>query len=138
MAFLSIALGLLRSRLAGPIAAGLCVLLLVFGLSQCSGRVSAERKLAKSEKVVVAVRKDLGTCKANVTTLEASVAAQNAAVDALKREGDLRVAESEKAVRDARVVAASYRKKVEAILAAKPKGGDVCKSADELIAEAVG
>lgn len=130
-------LSLLTSRLAGPIASVLLILAVLFGVSQCSGRVNAEHKLGVAVKERDAARADLGTCKANVATLDGALSRQNAAVDALRQESAARVAQSEKAVSAARSVAASYRKSAAAILAARPRGASACQSADALIAEAV-
>lgn len=113
------------------------VVALAFGVSQCSGRVKAEHRAEKAEKAVERTERDLRTCRGNTDALKASIAAQNAAVDALKREGEARVAESRKAASQARAVAESYRKSAAAILAAKPKG-EACEAAAALIAETVG
>ena len=134
---MSFVVGLLTSRLAGPIAAGLCVLLLLFGLSQCSGRVKAERARDHADKLLARSVADLSVCKGNVVSLDAALGRQNAAVAALGRESEARAAESRKAVSAARSVAESYRKSAAAILGARPKGADACSSADALIAEVV-
>lgn len=130
-------LSLITSRLAGPIATGGAVLFLAFGVSQCAGRVSAEKAQARAEKIAAAAKRDLGTCQTNTRTLKVSIDRQNAAVDSLKREGDAKVAESAKAARSARAVAESLRKDAGRILASRV-GPDACASADALILGEVG
>ena len=67
-------LSLLSKLLAGPIATGAALLFLTFGVTQCAGRVSAEKAQAKAEKATAAAKRDLGTCKDNTGKLEASIA----------------------------------------------------------------
>lgn len=130
-------LSLLTSRLAGPVATAVAVIAILFGVSQCSGRVGAEKALTKATQALTSARADLATCRSNTTGLIASIDAQNRAVDALKRESEAKVAEGRKAVSAARSVAASYRKEADRIMAARPKG-DACEAADALVLEAVG
>ena len=120
-------------RLAGPIATGASVLFLAFGMSQCSGRVKAERAQSKAEEALGVAQADLKTCRGNVATLNRTLASQNEAVMALKRDSEARVAESQKAAQQAKTVADHYRKEAAAILAAKPKTADLCAEADALI-----
>lgn len=49
---IALAMSLLTSKFAGPLATLGCVILLAVSVSQCSGRVHAEHKLAKLEKAV--------------------------------------------------------------------------------------
>lgn len=116
-------------------ATGAAISALAFGVSQCSGRVKAEHRVEKAEKAVERTERDLRTCRGNTDALKASIAAQNEAVDALKREGEARVAESAKAVRSARAVAESARRDAARILAMKPASEDRCEAARRLIAE---
>lgn len=92
--------------------------------------------LIHERNAVAAVQRNLDTCHANGQALEASLAAQNSAVTALKAESDARVAASVKAVSGARAVAESYRQSAASILRVRP-GVDRCASASELILEAV-
>lgn len=119
---------------AATLAAALA---LAFGVSQCSGRVKAEHRAETAERAVERTARDLRTCRGNTDALKASIAAQNEAVAALKREGEARVAESRKAASQARAVAESYRRSAAVILAAKPKG-NACEAAGRLIEEVVG
>jgi uncharacterized membrane protein YqiK len=125
----------LAHRLVGPIAAGVALLLLVCVGVQAVKLHFAKAEIVKLGKQVERAERDLRTCQGNVSTLKASVAAQNAAVDALRREGEARVAESAKAVRSARAVAESARRDAARILAMKPASEDRCEAARRLIAE---
>lgn len=128
-------IGLLTSRLAGPVASAVAVLLLALCLGQCTRAAKAEHGLARAASARDAAVRDLGTCRANATTLRGAIAAQNAAVGELKALGDARLAASEKAARSARAVAESLRRRARDVLdePAPPLGEDVCLAAAQLI-----
>lgn len=134
---IGLALSLLTSRVAGPVASVVAVVALGLAVGQCSGRVKAEGKANKAEAARVLAVASLNTCKANVTGLTDAIGAQNDAVEALKREGEARVAESAKAARSARAVAESHRKRADAILSERV-GADKCSEADRIVLEVVG
>lgn len=71
-------------------------------------------------------------CQSDISSLKTAQTAQKAAVDALRRESEARLAQSAKATQAARAVAQSYRLQAAQILQAKPVG-DVCTAADRLI-----
>lgn len=77
-------------------------------------------------------------CDANARSLLSAVTAQNVAVEALGRESQARVAQSQWAVQAARAVAKSYEVRAQAILDAKPAGADLCAAADRLILQEAG
>lgn len=134
---MSFIIGLLTSRLVGPIAAGVAVLLalaLVLNVVQLRG-VRGDLKVALAD--AKAARADFATCKANTRALTSSLDTQNRAVDALKAESEVRVAASAKATSQARAVAESYRRSAADILKAKPASADRCEAAKLLIAETV-
>lgn len=90
-------LSLLTSKLSGPIATGAAVLFLAFGMSQCSGRLKAEGKIAAAERKAETAEKkrkvaqaNYELCAINREQLEGAVKTQNAAVEALKLESDKR------------------------------------------------
>jgi uncharacterized protein HemX len=125
-------LGIMTSRLAGPIAA-LVALILAVGLGVQTVKLhNARGDLAAASKRLEAAQRDLGTCRGNVAGLEASLNRQNEAVAALKAESDARIARSLKEASAARSVAESYRQASQRILAAKA-GPDKCGAADALI-----
>jgi hypothetical protein len=128
-------LAYLMKPLAGPIAMAVAVLFLALTVGQCTRALKAEHALAKAEKVATLARLDLGTCRTNTNTLKASLDRQSASVAALEAENAARQRVSDKAVSDARSVAASYRRAADVILTAKPKGPDMCAAADRLILE---
>lgn len=77
-------------------------------------------------------------CEVDRSSLQAAIAAQNAAVEVLRREGEARVAESAQAVSAARITAASAQARAAQILALAPQGADLCRAADELIVREAG
>jgi len=131
-------LGALTSRLAGPLASVAAVILLGLAVSQCAGRVKAERSLARAEKQIVAVKRDLGTCRANTAALEAGIRRQNEAVAGWKAEGDRRAALIEKARQQTRKEAERADRAAAALAKVKPAGNDVCArllAVDEAVRE---
>ena len=124
---------ILTSRLAGPVASVAAVILLGLAVSQCARADRAEGDVQKMQTSLKDARADLGACRTNTDTLKATLARQNAAVDALKAEGEARVAQSAKAAQAARAVAESYRRQARNVLAAEPRTGDLCASAEDLI-----
>lgn len=134
---IGLAISMLTSRLAGPLASVVAIIAILLAVSQCSGRVKAEGQASKSEVARKAALADLRTCQANVTGLTVAIDRQNDAVDGLKAEAEAKVAASRKAVSAARSVAESYRKDAARILGARAKG-DVCEAADALVLGSLG
>jgi hypothetical protein len=126
-------IGLLTSRLAGPVASIAAVILLGLAVSHCARADRAEHALDLAANALALSEKSLATCRTNTDTLKVTLARQNAAVDALKAEGAARVAQSEKATQAARAVAESYRRRSRDVLAAEPRTGDLCAAAGDLI-----
>lgn len=119
-------IGLLTSRIAGPVASFVAVILLAVALSQCSARHAAERQLVNAERALVNARRDLGTCRANTAALEGAVVRQNAAVAAWKAEGEARAAEVAKARLAARKEADRADHAARLLSQVTPAGNDVC------------
>lgn len=130
-------LSLLTSRLAGPAASVVAVIAIGLAVSQCSGRVAAERDLQKMQTSLESARADLKTCRTNTTALTVAIDRQNLAVQRLEAESRAKVAESAKAARSARAVAESLRRDAERIMGVRV-GADACASADALILGEVG
>lgn len=128
---------LITSRLAGPVASGVAILLLVFGLVQCAEKRHETARADKAEATRKLAEAGLKACQTNRQALEASLATQSAAVDALKRASEARVAQSAKAVSAARAVAEGAHRHAAALMAEKPKG-DLCEAADALILKEAG
>lgn len=126
----------IRSPIGKYAAIALACIALIFGFALHERHAQYAKDLNHERKAVAAVQRDLDTCRSNGQALEASLAAQNSAVTALKAESDARVAASVKAVSGARAVAESYRQSAASILRVRP-AVDRCASADALIAEAV-
>lgn len=135
---IAIALKALTSRLTGPIALFVCVLLAFALLGQCQATGAAKRALAKSQAEVKRLDRDLTTCRANGAALEASIAGQNAAVDAFKRESDVRAKEVAKARQETRQEAERADRAAAALRGLRPAGNDLCArmlAVDEAVKE---
>jgi 2,3-bisphosphoglycerate-independent phosphoglycerate mutase len=130
-------LGILTSRLAGPIAAAVALLLAATLGVQTVKLHHARGDLEAAGKHLEAAERDLGTCRGNVAGLEASLARQNEAVTALKTESDALIARSVKEVSAARSAAETLRQASRRVLSAKA-GPDRCASANELILQEAG
>lgn len=86
----------------GLYAAGaLCVILAVTTVTQCSGRQAAEKRAVVAQEALLDAKADLGTCRGNVGSLEASVASQNAEISRLASESEAKLAESRKLASEA-------------------------------------
>lgn len=128
----------ITSKLAGPIAGGLALILAITlavvtiskngALTEVRGQlatVTTERDNAKA---------DLNQCRSNRITLEEAARRQNAAVDAAKVEGDARLVALAKVADQAKAEVASANARAKAILA---RPGSTCADADALILENV-
>lgn len=133
-------LGFLTSRLAGPIASGVAVLLLAALAYVWIDSGATIRALGDQVTAITAqrdaARSDLTQSRANGIALTAALERQNAAVDALRAAGEARTAELTRLAADARRSAASARARADAILA-RPGTGDACADARALILETV-
>lgn len=131
-------IAVLTSRLAGPIAAGVGVLLAIaLAVSQIQLHATRADLKAAGERIE-ALSRDLGTCRANTAALEASIRGQNAAVAAWKAEGDARAAEVAKARHATREKAARADRAAANLAALKPVGNDLCArmlAVDEAVKE---
>ena len=74
----------------------------------------------------------LNQCQTNTASLQAALADQNAAVTALKAQGDAKARAADLAVQAARKEAAGYRASAAQIAAAQATG-DRCKAAETLL-----
>ena len=128
----------ITSKLAGPIASGLSLILAITltvvtlskngAIGELRGQLSTvttERDNAKA---------DLNQCRSNRITLEEATRRQNGAVDAAKAEGDARLAALAKVADRAKTDAAAADIRAKAILNRK---GATCEDADALILETV-
>lgn len=91
--------------------------------------VQRDKAIARAQAASTA----LDVCHADTQALDWSLQRQNAAVEALQREGDARTAESARAVSGARAVAASERRHAQDLLDAQRGAEDACAAADALI-----
>jgi hypothetical protein len=107
----------------------ICVICAALTVAQCTGRVKAERALAKSEKVAVAVKADLSTCKANTSALTASLDGQNAALAARSAEDAQRLSDAGKRLSEAVRGRESAERRAAKLLNTPPVGVDACARA---------
>lgn len=121
------------------VAAVLALLVLVAALAGIYlwGRhagVAAEEK--RTAPVLKKLNDDLGACHTNVDRLTESLEQQNAAVDALREEGEERTRRADAAIRAAQRQAADYKAKADRLARARP-GPDMCASARYLIIDSL-
>jgi hypothetical protein len=113
-----------------PVLAGLA-LVLVLGVQT----VRVERlkdDLKHARKTATEARLEAGRYKAAADLCKAALGRQNDALDALKRAGDQKLAQADKAAADARVVAASARRQADALLNAQLRGATACERAEDV------
>jgi hypothetical protein len=99
---------------------------LVFGFAAHERHVQHASDLIHEQKAVAAVQASLDTCHANVSGLQASVAAQNAAVEAVRAEGDRRAKMLADGLQQARAGRAGVEKAAAGLLAHPAVGVDAC------------
>jgi hypothetical protein len=116
----------LKSPVGRYVLIGLAALAVVFGIYQAGRSSGVKHERIASAKAIAIVRADLATCKANGQTLEASIASQNARVDALKADSDQRAKMLADALVGARKAALTASQRADKLMALKPKGADVC------------
>lgn len=131
-------LAILTSRLAGPIASTLALVLTLFLVATCTQKAALDRRVdtltAQIDDPKTGWRARLSQCKDNVTVLDAAVAGQNASIAAMKAESDAASARAAEAVKAAQVASTKARRDAVAIMARRPTG-DVCESALALLRE---
>jgi hypothetical protein len=134
--------GLLTSRLAGPIASGVSLLLAILLLSTCTAKAANDKVLNhritelthEIDAPNTGWRARLTICQANEANLQAGIATQNASIAALKQQADAASARATAAVKAAQARSADARRDAAAIMAKRPSG-DLCASALNLLRE---
>lgn len=129
-------LSLLTSRLAGPIASGVAVVLALALGWQTIQLHGARNAAAKAEKRAAEAVSQLGRCQDNRQALEAALTQQNEAVSRWKAEGDAMAKAAREAAEEGRKEQARANA-LAARLAARPSGA-TCESREENVAEMVG
>lgn len=129
-------MALLTSRLAGPIGAGLSLILAIALAWVWIGKDATIREvrgqLTTAQADLKAARDDLTQCRANRITLEEANRLRNEAVDKARTESAGRIAELQRAAARAEATATEARRAADRILATKGTG-NVCADADALI-----
>lgn len=129
---------LLTSKLAGPIATALCLLLAMVALSQCTAKQSERRRADGAEKTLLATQHSLDTCHSNVEGLEASLKRLNDAVASAYAEGVRRTEAAAQGLAAALKGKADVEARVAKLLRQPPAGIDACarmESADARVLE---
>ena len=113
-----------------PVLAGLA-LVLVLGVQT----VRVERlkdDLKHTRRTATEAHLEAGRYKAAADLCKAALGRQNDAIDTLKRVGEQKLAQADKAAADARVVAASARRQADALLNARLNGATACERAEDV------
>ena len=129
----------LTSRAAGPLGAVLALVLALALAGQCASTHAETRRANRAENALELARTELSSCRFETRSLEASVAGQNAAVDAWRTEGEARAREVEKARQAAKSEAERADRAAAALARLKPVGSDLCArmlAVDEAVKEA--
>lgn len=125
---------LLTSRLAGPVGAGLSLLLAIALLSLLLTKNRAianlERSLLKEEQSNLVLRRDNATLRGNAVTLEAALHQCNVGVAALKTATDAITNAGVKALQEVQKAGTSVDRKIQAI-DAMPK--ETCEDAFKIL-----
>ena len=128
----------LTSRLGLGIIAALIVAAVIGGI--VISKNATIRELRGAAVVLArdlqAARRDLNQCRSNTAALNASISRQNAAVEAMRREGEARVAELDRVAVRARQAAEDANARARRIMGARSTG-DQCADAAALIMESV-
>ena len=125
--------GALQSKLAGPVAAAIAVALACFLLASSLQVVGLKHKVADVSRKLEKANTSLATCKENTDKLSRSIAAQNAAIEAVRAADARRLREGQEAMRRARAGAVEANRRADAIR--RQVSRDAC--GDDLILGAV-
>ena len=87
--------------------------------------------VTEARKAAAEARSTADGHKAAADTCTAALGLQTGKIEALRAEGAARLAQADRAAADARAVAASARRRSEALLGAQLKGATACERADD-------
>lgn len=116
----------LVSRLAGPIATTVALLLLMFVGVQSARLAVAERGLRNAAVATGNLNRELVRCQGNQKSLVASISKQNAEIEELARVQSERLARAEKAAQAAAKGRLHAELRAAALLKVQPQGADAC------------
>lgn len=112
---------------------GLVIIFLSFAMiGEAAGRKTAERQLAKSEKVLKATEAGLALCSANLTGARTSIDNQNSAIAEMQADATEAQRRADARVTAARKEADAYRTRAARIAASTTTNPDRCKAAADL------
>lgn len=126
------------SRLGIGVLTGLAALLIIGAIVLAkNGEIRAhERTIRNLAQRVVNLQSDLTQCRANRAALERGIASQSAAIEAMRREGEVREAELGRVAERASQAARSADARARQIMGRRSTG-DQCQDAAALIRETV-
>lgn len=119
----------LTSKLAGPIATGVAILLLLALAWQTAQLASTRSSLKRAESRITALDRDLSTCRANVSTLDAARKRQNELLAARSAEDAQRLADATKRLSEAQQGRERAEARAAKLLKVGPVGVDACARA---------
>ena len=122
-------LRLLTSRLAGPIATAVALILALALAWQTVKLVSARSSLKRAEDRIAALNRDLSTCRSNVTTLDAARKRQNDLLAARSAQDAQRLADATKRLSEAQQGRERAEARAAKLLKVGPVGVDACARA---------
>lgn len=122
-------LAFLTSRLTGPIASVVAVVLACLLLAQCSATHAAASRADKAESARRAAQANYDQCVANGKALTAAIDAQSARVRAVAEESAQRLAEAEDGLQQALRGRQDAEKRAARLLGQPPAGIDACARA---------
>lgn len=124
------------SRLGLGIIAGLFVAILIGGIVISKNATIGElrRTVTGLETSLAATRANLNQCRANTAEQARGIATQNAAVEAMRVQGEARVAELDRVAVRARQEAESANARARRIMS---RTGSTCEDARALVLESV-
>lgn len=130
----------LRSPIAQYLAIGLAVVLALFAIRHAGYTAGTKHEHAIMQKRADQIQASLDVCRANGNALQATIAGQNRAVEAIQAVSDRKLADAATALSLASKGRAGAEAKAAKLLANPPAGIDACArmtSADEKVLEAL-
>lgn len=126
-------LGMVTSKVTGPVALAAAVALLAWGVVERIQLASAHLQVKQAQAAVAMGKADLAICSGNLTVEKQAEAAQESAVARLEVQADQTNAALSKAASDAKSARAAAQSKAARIEAIKPSGPHDCPAVDAVI-----
>lgn len=130
MTFLLAAWSFIKSPIGKYLLIGLACVAVVFGFAGWNRHEQHKADLIEQAKIVAEFQLRLDACHANVTGLQASLDAQNVAVEAQRADGERRAKMLSDGLQQARVGRAGAEARAASLLKNAPAGIDACARAE--------